>query len=74
MSKSRSASGSSEFQLQGGTVDANAAQFTARWDKRFLRLPGLVPGVETGSLQAQMRLEAGQWVLESLSSDNPFSR
>lgn len=25
------------------------AQFTVRWDKRFLRLPGLVPGVETGS-------------------------
>ena len=64
----------SEFQLQGGTADAGNAQFTARWDKRFLRLPGLVPGVETGSLQAQMRLEAGRWVLESLSSDNPFSR
>lgn len=62
----------SEVRLQPGT--AGAAAFSARWDKRYLKLPGLTASAETGSLQAVMRLDAGQWVMDSLSPDNPFSR
>lgn len=62
----------SEVRLQPGA--AGVAALSARWDKRYLKLPGLTASAETGSLQAVMRLDAGQWVMDSLSPDNPFSR
>lgn len=45
---------------------------SAKWDKRFLKLPGLAPTAESGNLQVVMRQKAGQWQLDSLSADNPF--
>jgi hypothetical protein len=63
-----------EWRVQGDGPEPVSVALTARWDKRFLKLPALTPSAETGTLQAMMRLVAGQWVLESLSPDNPFTR
>lgn len=57
-----------------GSADGAQVTLLASWDKRFLKWPGLTPAAESGALQALLRLEAGQWQLESLSADNPFTR
>ncbi len=47
---------------------------TARWEKRFLKLPGLTPVAESGMLAAVLVRSGGRWFIESLNADNPFSR
>ena len=67
----------SDVRVQPGTSLGSGAPvvaLTARWDKRYLKLPTLAPAVEAGTLQAVMHLDSGQWVLDSLSPDNPFVR
>lgn len=63
-----------ETRVAPGAPGAGTQALSAKWDKRFLKLPGLVPTAETGYLQVVMRQEARQWLLESLSADNPFTK
>lgn len=63
-----------EIRIAPGLPGTSTQALSAKWDKRFLKLPGLVPTVESGSLQAVMHQEAGRWLLDSLSADNPFTK
>ena len=63
-----------EIRIASGPPGSNIQALSARWEKRFLKLPGLAPTVESGSLQAVMHQEAGQWLLDSLSADNPYTK
>lgn len=63
-----------EIRVAPSVPGSSTQVLSARWDKRFLRLPGLVPTVESGNLQAVMHQEAGQWLLDLLSADNPFTK
>lgn len=63
-----------EIRIAPGLPGSNIQALSARWEKRFLKLPSLVPTVESGSLQAVMHKEAGQWLFDSLSADNPYTK
>ena len=63
-----------EIRIAPGLPGTSTQALSAKWDKRFLKLPGLVPTVESGNLQVVMHQEAGQWQLDSLSADNPFTK
>lgn len=63
-----------DIRISPGAPGSSTQALSAKWDKRFLKLPGLVPTVESGNLQAVMHQEAGRWLLDSLSADNPFTK
>ena len=54
-------------------VEGDAVFMNARWEKRFLALPGMKPGLASGRLSAVMKRSGGRWKLTGLMGDNPFS-
>ncbi|MES2975147.1 MAG: hypothetical protein V4757_16145 [Pseudomonadota bacterium] len=64
----------SDFSVQPSPPPGGPVAVTARWEKRFLKLPGLTPTVESGMLAAVLVRSEGRWVFDSLNADNPFMR
>ena len=54
-------------------VEGEAVFMNARWEKRFLALPGMKPGLASGRLSAVMKRSGGRWKVTGLMGDNPFS-
>lgn len=63
-----------DIRIAPGLPGTSTQALSAKWDKRFLKLPGLVPTVESGNLQVVMHQEVGRWLLDSLLADNPFTK
>lgn len=64
----------SDVRVQPSAAPEGPVAITARWEKRFLKLPALTPSMETGMLAAVLVRADGRWVFDSLNSDNPFAR
>ncbi|RYX94482.1 MAG: hypothetical protein EOO28_13990 [Comamonadaceae bacterium] len=64
----------SDVRVQPSAAPDGPVAVTARWEKRFLKLPALTPATETGMLAAVLVRADGRWVFDSLNSDNPFAR
>jgi hypothetical protein len=64
----------SDVRYSAGDMPPGSVLVSARWEKRFVKLPGLVPVLESGTLQASLHLEAGEWLIDALSPDNPLTR
>jgi hypothetical protein len=54
-------------------VSANMVIFTAKWEKRYLALPGMTPKLATGKVSLVMSYSAAGWRLSGITGDNLFA-
>jgi len=59
-----------DTQTMAGT---DVALVQARWEKRFLSVTGLRPGIFSGQSQFLMHRSAAGWRVAAVAGDNPFS-
>jgi hypothetical protein len=64
----------SDVRVQPSVSATGPVAVAARWEKRFLKAPGLTPTVEGGVLAAVLVPAGNGWAFESLNADNPFTR
>lgn len=54
-------------------VSADMVVFTAKWEKRYLALPGMTPKLAIGSVSLTMSYSAAGWRLSGIAGDNLFA-
>jgi hypothetical protein len=62
------------LEVKTGNDNAGAHTVQARWEKQFIKTQGGQAALESGVLNALLRLKDGAWIVEVINPENPFVR